>query len=152
MLLFAFYAVGIWYAIYRKRRTLAGVAWLVGGTLALVGVGWFHYKLQDWTTYDIYLPVMQVLLYPYTALVLGVGGFFVTLPGPGCRVCGYDIPSADQGVCPECGATAEERSTKRGRRQARRRRAAESLRDPEPAQGIRLAAKEQHQPAERQHA
>lgn len=147
MLLFVIYAVAIWYAVYRTRRTLRGMACLLGGVALLIVVAWLHYKLQEWTTFDIFLPVLQIILYPYTVLVLGVGVFFLWLPHPGCRVCGYDISQlAHASVCPECGSTYEERTTRRGRRVARRRHAEHANLAPAPASAIRLTPEQRSRP------
>lgn len=153
MLLFVFYAVGTWYFVVKNRRSIRGTAWLVASIAGLALVAWLHYKLQTRTSFDIYLPVLQVILYPYIAMVAMVGGFLLSLPRPGCRVCGYDrVGLAEEALCPECGTTPEQASTAKGRRAARQRHAQRSARRPEPRAGIDLSAHQrEHHPGE-QHA
>ena len=124
MFLFVVYAIAVWYAAFRWRRTATAYAWVIAGILGLVGVAWVHAKLaQRWPNLFV-ISQLQLLLYPYTILV-GVMGFFIaSLPLSGCRLCGYDL-SGHEGEdierCPECGATTAEMRTRRGRRAARRR-------------------------------
>lgn len=144
MFLFVIYALLVWFFVLKNRRSLRGVFWLAAGIVGLVLVAIFHYRLQAWTTFDIYLPVLQILLYPYTGLVLVVGVFLVSLPRPGCRVCGYDRTDFDEDeLCPECGTTAAQAASRVGRREARRRVALRANQQPDPMPGIRLAPGQQ---------
>lgn len=148
MLLFVIYAIAVWYFVLRSRRTLRGAACLIGGVAGLVVVAWLHYRLQAWTSFDIYLPVLQVILYPYTGMVALIGVFLLSLPTPGCRLCGYDRHGLEEDeICPECGTTVAEAETRAGRRLARKRAAERSVAAPEPVTGIRLSPTE-----DREHA
>jgi len=102
------YAVLVWYGALRWRRNWRGVAVVLLGVLGVVFTGYLHWMLNQWTQGRIYLRVLQVLLYPYGALVAGVGFFIAALPrvytGAQCRSCGYDLRGleTDERVCPEC--------------------------------------------------
>ena len=109
MLIFMFYAVAVWYGAVRWRRTWLGFIWVTAGVLGVFGVIQFHRLLNTWTSYDIYLPVLQTLLWGYVALVGMVGYFVACIPqarAPWCCVkCGYDltgVPGFGE-RCPECG-------------------------------------------------
>jgi hypothetical protein len=111
---FVVYAVGVWYAAARWRRRWESFAWILAGFGGLVLVAYFHWRLNIWTHGNIYLPVLRVLLYPYTALVVGVGLFIALLPRrvipwAHCPACTYDLRGLDAPVesCPECGMTEE---------------------------------------------
>jgi len=124
MFLFVIYALGVWYLAFLWRRSMAGYGAVIGGILVLVGVAWMHIVLvRRWPMW-FNLPVLQIMLYPYTILV-GVMGFFIaSLPPSGRRACGYDLSGHEGeeiGRCPECGTTTNEMRTRRGRRRARRR-------------------------------
>lgn len=108
---FVIYAVAVWYAAARWRRTWSGFLWVSAGGLGLVLVALFHYQLNIWTDGRIYLRVMQVLLYPYAILVVGMGLYIaclpraVVLPPRRCPACRYDLRGLDPDDlrCPECG-------------------------------------------------
>lgn len=111
MIAFAFYAAFIWYAAARWRRSWAAFGWVAAGAAGLVLVGFFHWKLNQWTNGRIYFRVLQTLLYPYSALVVGVGIFMACLPRRPemvhCTRCAYDLRGLEGAaeLCPECGAT-----------------------------------------------
>lgn len=104
-----FYAVAVWYGAVRWRRTWQGFIWVTCGVLGVLGVIQFHKLLNLWTSYDIYLPVLQTLLWGYISLVAMVGYFIACIPQARapwcCTKCGYDltgVPGFGE-CCPECG-------------------------------------------------
>lgn len=110
MIGFVIYAALVWWAGYRWRRRWLGFAWVALGFLGLVGMAVLHWRLSEWTHGRIYLPVLQVLLYPYTLLVAAGGCFMAAMPKMlpfRCATCGYDLEGleGDLAVCPECGRT-----------------------------------------------
>jgi hypothetical protein len=111
---FVIYAVAVWYAAARWRRRWESFAWITAGFAGLVLVAYFHWRLNIWTHGNIYLPVLRVLLFPYTALVVGIGLFIALLPRriipwAHCPGCLYDLRGLDAPVesCPECGMNEE---------------------------------------------
>lgn len=114
MFAFVIYAVAVWYAAARWRRRWESFAWIGAGFAGLVLVAYFHWRLNIWTHGNIYLPVLRVLLYPYTALVVVIGLFIALLPRrvipwAHCPGCLYDLRGLDAPVesCPECGMNEE---------------------------------------------
>lgn len=110
---FVGYALAVWIIAARYRRTYAAFIAVAGGLLGLMGLNFLHIKLNDWTSGDIYLPVLQSIMYPYTALVAGVGCYIAVLPqrsGIGCPKCGYDLHGltrpGEPCRCPECGVVS----------------------------------------------
>ena len=141
MMLFMFYAVAVWYGAVRWRRSWLGFIWVSLGCLGVLALIQFHKLLNLWTSYDIYLPVLQTLLWGYISLVASVGYFIASIPKAiqpwCCRKCRYDLTGVPgfSDVCPECGtafspetAYAAERRAKsiaeapRPQRQARKPR------------------------------
>jgi hypothetical protein len=113
--LFMGYALTVWLLAARHRRQLLGWAAVLGGVGALVAVAMVHY-LVGRAHPEIFMQGMQVLLYPYTAMVAGVGFFVVSMPrghdGLRCRRCRYDLAGLhDDEIdrCPECGEPLPER-------------------------------------------
>lgn len=116
MFAFAIYAVAVWFAAARWRRTWLSFAAVLAGGLGLVAVAYLHYRLNIWTHGRIYLRVLQVMLYPYTAMVVGMGLYIACLPRAAgeraavhCPACHYDLAGLEpEGlVCPECGMLYE---------------------------------------------
>ena len=118
MFVFVIYAMLVWWGAVRWRRRPAGFACVAIGLVGLIGVAKLHMMLNTWTNGAIYLPAMQVLLYPYIALVVGAGLFIVCLPrtgpvqahGRSCGHCGYELfglladgDESESVRCPECG-------------------------------------------------
>ncbi len=114
MLLFVFYAVAVWYGAVRWRYNWRGFAWVTGGLLGVLGVIQFHVLLNAWTNYEIYLPVLQTLLWSYLGLVGLVGYFITCIPHARkpwcCHKCHYDLTGVPgfAEVCPECGTSIDE--------------------------------------------
>lgn len=117
MFVFVLYAVTVWLGAARWRRRPGGFVCVFLGFVVLLGVALLHVQLSRWTEGKIYLPVLQSLLYPYIALVTGVGLFIAMLPTRaqcvehenGCAWCGYDLRGLDAERtlrCPECGRSA----------------------------------------------
>ena len=116
--LFVGYALIVWFFAGKHRRRLVGALAVVLGLLGLIALNYLHIKLGEWTNGDIFVPVMQSLTYPYTLLVVMVGGFIWAIPreqADRCARCGYSLegleppvgsPVGTAGgflVCPECG-------------------------------------------------
>jgi hypothetical protein len=114
-LFFVGYAFAVWALAARWRRRIPGFLAVLIGTAGLMALNWLHYKLSDWTEGEIYLPVLQSIMYPYTGLVAVVGVFVACIPrihAWQCRQCGYDLRGLSPdgkhmpgrgAVCPECG-------------------------------------------------
>lgn len=114
MFFFPVYAVIAWALAFRFRRKWKGAGVVALSVLGLIGLAWVHWKLSVITHGRVYLPILQMLLYPYIVLV-AFGGVFVAAmprrPGRGqCHACGYGLAGLEAGhagvVCPECGAGA----------------------------------------------
>lgn len=108
MIGFVVYAVLVWWAAYHWRRRWRGYGASVAGVMGLVFLAFLHWKLSEWTHGRIYLPVLQVLLYPYTLLVGAGGVFMASMPKMlpfRCASCGYDLEGLEGEIaaCPECG-------------------------------------------------
>jgi hypothetical protein len=110
MFIFVLYALAVWFAAFRRRREWESLAAVGLGALGLLIVAWVHYLLGVWTNGDIRLAVLQSMLYPYAALVIGVGLYLASMPqvlaSPvRCLGCNYDMHSLDEpdAICPECG-------------------------------------------------
>lgn len=125
MLLFVFYAVLVWYGAIRWRHNWRAFAWVGGGLIGVLLVIQFHTLLDTWTRQDIYLPVLQTLLWSYLLLVGSVGFFVACIPqarGPWCcDKCGYDLTGVHgfADVCPECGVPMTEEVAYAAERRAR---------------------------------
>lgn len=112
MILFVIYAVIVWFAAARWRRTPASFAAVGAGVAGLLVVAAFHIMLNRWTGGRIYLPVLQAMLYPYIVLVASIGLYLCCLrriiPAANCQACEYDLRglAGERVVCPECGHEA----------------------------------------------
>ena len=105
---FTGYAVLVWIAAARYRRRWAGFGWVGAGVVGLVIVALLHIQLNVWTHGQIYLPVLQSILYPYT-VVVGVMGLYLAclprrVPEAHCVICLYDLRGLahEAQLCPEC--------------------------------------------------
>lgn len=124
---FVIYGVLVWWLAFAWRGSWRAWAAPIAGLLGVVLVAWLHLKLGEWTSGQIYLPAMQVLLYPYGVLVTVVGLFIAAIPATPvgrrdglCHACRYDLRGRTErdAVCPECGARVlrpGERGGERGR-------------------------------------
>ena len=114
---FVGYAVVVWYFAAKHRRAWGGALAVFLGVLGLLLLNYLHWKASVWVAVrsdpdaeGVMLPVLQSLMYPYTALVASVGTFIVCLPrrhSVGCPMCGYDLEGLRAHICPECGHTLE---------------------------------------------
>jgi hypothetical protein len=108
MFAFVVYAVLAWYLAFKWRREWRGFGVVLLSLAGVALVAYFHICLNRWTNGRIYLPVLQVLLYPYGVLVGMVGVFLAVLPLRhkfSCRACGFELSGleSDNPRCPECG-------------------------------------------------
>jgi hypothetical protein len=120
-LLFVGYALAVWVLAARWRRSAPAFLVVAVGVAGLMLLNWLHYKLNDWTEGDIYLPVLQSIMYPYTGLVAAVGLFIAFIPSREsyeCHECGYDLRGRVEGntICPECGFDSAVRTPRSSRR------------------------------------
>lgn len=85
---------------------MGGFLWVGAGLLGVALTGYFHYWLNIITQGVIALPVLQSLLWPYAALVAGVGLYIALLPRipDPCVACGHDLNATGfkPSVCPNC--------------------------------------------------
>lgn len=107
VVLFSVYAVIVWYAAARYRRTWIALAAVAAGVAGLILVALFHIQLARWSHGRIFLPTLQLMLYPYILLVAAIGLYLSLLPRiipvTACRTCEYDLRGLAAVVCPECG-------------------------------------------------
>ena len=108
--LFVGYALSVWYFAGLHRRRIAGAVSVGLGMAGLLCLNWFHVQLGEWTKCEIYVPGLQTITYPYTDLVVVVGGFIWAIPryrGERCGTCGYSLEGLEPVrmaiTCPECG-------------------------------------------------
>lgn len=113
---FVGYALVVWFYAARYRRSWAGALAVVLGVGGLVLLNYGHWRLGQWAkagnqeSGGIMLPVLQSLMYPYTAIVGALGFYIVALPkrySKGCPSCGYDTQGLRINRCPECGEMFE---------------------------------------------
>lgn len=112
MFFFPVYAVCVWLIAFRFRRNWRGLLVVAAGIAGLMAIAWAHYRLSIVTDGRVYLPILQMLMYPYIGLVALGGAFAVCMPrrpGPGqCHACGYHLkglePDGAGYTCPECGS------------------------------------------------
>lgn len=111
MILPVIYGVMVWYMAMRWRRNWRGfLAVFIGVSVLLsiqVVLHGYERTRRPWPLSE--LGLLFSLLYPYTALVGGVGVYIATLPRAArsheCKRCRYDMSglAPDGLVCPECG-------------------------------------------------
>lgn len=109
MFLFLAFAAIFWAGIYIHRRTWWALVWWLGAVVVLIAVALFHAWLDVYYRGTIHLPIMRAVLYPYAALVTGLGIILAFMPknysGRPCPKCKYDVSGlAEEGrfSCPEC--------------------------------------------------
>ncbi len=134
MLLFVLYGMGAWILAAKWRRLWRGYFAVAASLVILLLAAAFYARLSRWSGGRIALPLMQILLYPYIALVFMGSLFLVAMPRthtrrPGhCARCDYDligleptvrslgtigvsdaslIPAPAAVLCPECGHAHE---------------------------------------------
>lgn len=105
---FVGYALLVWYLCARWRRSVRAFGIALVGFAGLMSINFLHLKLNDWTSGQIYLPVLQSIMLPYTLLVTGFAFYIACLPRryrQGCIACGYSLEGigGDAVRCPECG-------------------------------------------------
>jgi hypothetical protein len=117
---FVGYAMAVWIIAARFRRQIPGFAAILVGTGGLLALNFLHSHIQEITQGEIYLPVLRSIMYPYTALVAGVGIYIFCLPQRslfGCETCGYDLHGLSKPGhacrCPECGTISTPTSISR---------------------------------------
>lgn len=110
MFLFVVYALAVWYFAIRYRRRIGAFVAVTIGLFGLLFVMYMHTRLNDWMGGVINLQVLRGLLYPYTAVVVGIGYYVACLPriepDGACASCGYSLaglPGDEVDCCPECG-------------------------------------------------
>ncbi|MCC5823173.1 MAG: hypothetical protein LAT64_09780 [Phycisphaerales bacterium] len=107
---FVGYAMFVWYLSARYRRTLLAYACALTGAALLIVLSYGHWVVGQ-ANPELMIQGMQILLYPYTAAVGGVGIFIASLPRRYpegcCRSCGYNLEGLGHPTdsCPECGRT-----------------------------------------------
>lgn len=108
---FVGYAMVVWYFTCKWRRSWRAIGVILAGLAGLVLVNLGHYELGQ--HFDINLPVLRSIMYPYCAMVVIVGGYIALLPlshPPGfCGRCGYSLDGITEEAtrCPECGKLFE---------------------------------------------
>lgn len=109
MVLFIAYAALVLVLVAKHRRRWTGIAILVMGLAGIIGFGWLHYRISEWTDGFIALPLMQAMLYPFAFVISLLSLFAFCLPRRHepecCTACGYDLTGLEHAPapCPECG-------------------------------------------------
>jgi len=101
------YALLIWIPTARFRRQSLGFAIVFAGALGLAAISLAHYQLRHLSP-SWYIEGMQILLYPYSALVTVVALYIAVLPRTFegcCPSCDYSLIGLpiSRRHCPECG-------------------------------------------------
>ncbi len=129
MLLFVLYGMGAWILAAKWRRLWRGYFAVALSLIILLLAASFYAKLSRWTGGRIALPLMQILLYPYIAVIFMGSLFLVAMPRPHthrhghCARCDYDLAGLEPSLptlaaianattplavrCPECGHAHE---------------------------------------------
>lgn len=106
MIIFAIYAMLVWYLVLRWRRRVLGFVVALGSGLAALAIG--RYVPDMFASADGAFG-MKWLIYAEAVLVGGMGLFIACLPRKPeyahCPYCRYDLRGLDEGTarCPECG-------------------------------------------------
>jgi ribosomal protein S27AE len=120
MLLFPIYAMLVWFACYRYRRTFAGFCAVAAGTAGVITIALLERRVRLWLDIDANpLTNLQFLLWIEAGTVGLLGLVCVMAPQHRaevpCRRCGYELEGLEHEnpTCPECGTTfAARRPTK----------------------------------------
>lgn len=105
MILFAVYAVVVWFLAMRWRRTFLGFVVPIAAVLLAVAVTGL---LRIWLIEVAYVQ-LSLLMWAEAIIVGGIGLFIACLPrrpqGQYCPWCWYDTRGlgSDIKICPECG-------------------------------------------------
>lgn len=109
---FVGYALLVWFLTARYRRTIYAAAVIGAGVGVLLFLAYLH-TLLGRADPELARQGLQILLYPYTAMVGAMAAFISVMPRshpPGiCPDCGYDLNGLGHPVdrCPECGRPAD---------------------------------------------
>lgn len=110
VILFAVYALVVWYLALRFRRRVGGFVIVALGGMAAAYLGRVLPKvLPSWLIDPEGYPGIQWLFWAEAGVVWGVGLFIACLPRPltypHCPYCRYDLRGLEGEVttCPECG-------------------------------------------------
>ncbi|GEM_PF-1897475 len=105
---FVGYALLIWFGSAKHRRSLIGLGVVASGVGGLVVISYAHWLMGEYYP-ELMIQGLQILMYPYIAVVGAVGLFIASMPRPApvgaCRGCHYDLQGIDTSItkCPECG-------------------------------------------------
>lgn len=134
MILFAAYAIIVWYLAARYRRDWRGfLAPLIGAALALLAVripALQRVLPERWWVMG-FGTELQILIWAESMIVLVVGLFIALMPRPParphCAYCWYEIAGLDpeQRCCPECGMPPDGYANRKSPRRARPGQASE---------------------------
>lgn len=105
---FVGYALLVWFGAAKYRRTLIGMGVVGAGVGGLLAISYAHWLMGEFYP-ELMIQGLQILMYPYTAVVGAVGLFIAAMPRPApegaCPGCHYDLRGIDIAIakCPECG-------------------------------------------------
>ncbi|MGD9688182.1 MAG: hypothetical protein AB7K52_05605 [Phycisphaerales bacterium] len=113
MILFAVYAVIVWYLVAKNRRRVSGFAYAIGGAALAAAITWGVGVLMNIQSSEripgrgYQLAPLWILMWAEAIIVGAVGLFIAALPrnpiGRHCSNCWYDTSGLRAPVCPECG-------------------------------------------------